>query len=336
MCMIAAFIGKSDAMPHLVEMTRLQQAVFGGFYTGFSTIHEGRIYRDRVVGDLDTFLAQYQEGSLPGGMGLAHSRTNDGGGIEWAQPRLDQGNTISAVGFGVGGVLAVPYQTTALVQELVKEGVVFQTRIRGDKKNGIRLPDGSVIHGGEAYLAGVSRYYSEGYSLLSAIRKINLRSESVQLMICRKEPGTIFVINQNARLVIARTASGIKMANSKMAISEKPVWLMEIPPNTFCSVTADSVISEVLWEDEDRYDFSIPPLLDSEVIHYIRDNPGCTWWEIVTKTVSIRFRSDKANLSVQFAFGIIENLLESGLIRYEIRQVRGVDNQFPVPEMQFF
>jgi hypothetical protein len=134
---------------------------------------------------------------------------------------------------------------------------------------------------------------------------------------------------------VAKTASGIKIATSKIAISEKPVWFIDVPPNSYCEVSEDEFRSNVLWEDESRYDFTTPPGIDSHVINYIRDNPGSNWWKIATEAVGIHFPTGKANLSVMKAFSVIEDLLASGEIDSRIAEVRGVDNQI-APEMRFY
>jgi len=88
MCNIAGYVGTKQAAPILLEMLRKQEGLDSGFFTGIATIHEGKIYYAKVVGDINTLLEQTDAASLPGTIGIIHSRTP--GGVydnrEWAHP----------------------------------------------------------------------------------------------------------------------------------------------------------------------------------------------------------------------------------------------------------
>lgn len=74
MCVIAGYTGSRPAAPILVDMLRRQQFIDGGLSTGIATVHEGRIYTAKVLGDLDVLLQTTDALNLPGTTGIIHSR----------------------------------------------------------------------------------------------------------------------------------------------------------------------------------------------------------------------------------------------------------------------
>jgi len=77
MCTIAGYVGSRPAAPILIDMLRKEQFFDGGRSTGIATVHNGRLYTAKVTGDLDTLLRETDALSLPGCVGIIHSRTND-------------------------------------------------------------------------------------------------------------------------------------------------------------------------------------------------------------------------------------------------------------------
>ena len=85
-CNIAGYAGERRAAPILIEMIRRQESLNGGHYTGIATIHEGKLYYAKLVGDLDRLLEKTGAADLPGTVGVIHSRTPGKEGDEWAHP----------------------------------------------------------------------------------------------------------------------------------------------------------------------------------------------------------------------------------------------------------
>ena len=56
MCVIAGYAGDRPAAPILLEMLRRQECYDGDMSTGVATIHEGRLYYRRCVGNVDTVI----------------------------------------------------------------------------------------------------------------------------------------------------------------------------------------------------------------------------------------------------------------------------------------
>lgn len=75
MCNIAGYTGSRRAAPILIEMLRREEFMDGGLCTGIATIHEGKLYTRKVIGDLDELLRSTDAAELPGTTGIIHSRT---------------------------------------------------------------------------------------------------------------------------------------------------------------------------------------------------------------------------------------------------------------------
>ena len=58
MCIIAGYTGKRAAAPILIEMLKKTEYIDGGLSTGIATIHKGKLYMRKVVGDVDTLLRE--------------------------------------------------------------------------------------------------------------------------------------------------------------------------------------------------------------------------------------------------------------------------------------
>ena len=75
MCNIAGYVGNRRAAPILIEMLRAQEEFDGCMGTGIVTIHEGKLYCRKVIGDVETLLRETDALSLPGTVGIIHSRS---------------------------------------------------------------------------------------------------------------------------------------------------------------------------------------------------------------------------------------------------------------------
>ena len=99
MCIIAGYTGKRAAAPILIEMLKKTEYIDGGLSTGIATIHEGKLYMRKVVGDVDTLLRETDVLSLPGTTGIIHSRTA-GDHVETAHPFLSDDGELALVSNG--------------------------------------------------------------------------------------------------------------------------------------------------------------------------------------------------------------------------------------------
>ena len=65
MCVIAGYTGKHRAAPILIEMMKRVEYMDGGLATGIATIHEGKLYSIKVLGNVDELLKNTDAWTLP-------------------------------------------------------------------------------------------------------------------------------------------------------------------------------------------------------------------------------------------------------------------------------
>ena len=74
MCNLAGYAGNRQAAPILIEMIKKQQYFDGGMSTGIATVHDGKLYTAKVIGDVDVLLKETDALNFPGTIGIMHSR----------------------------------------------------------------------------------------------------------------------------------------------------------------------------------------------------------------------------------------------------------------------
>ena len=150
MCNIAGYVGSQPAAPILIEMMRLEEGWAGGYYTGLATIHEGKIHHAKVVGSLDDLLRNTDAASLPGTVGIIHSRSKSGGDVKWAHPFIggrDGAETAAYVANGSQGYFAQFKRDVAPISaRLDGAGYRFSSREPFAVGDYPVLPDGACVH----------------------------------------------------------------------------------------------------------------------------------------------------------------------------------------------
>ena len=96
MCVIAGYSGDKRAAPILIEMMRKTEYIDGGLSTGIATIHEGKLYVRKVLGDTDMLVRETDALDLPGTTGIIHTRTSNDF-ITCAHPVLDPYGKLAVV-----------------------------------------------------------------------------------------------------------------------------------------------------------------------------------------------------------------------------------------------
>ena len=115
MCNIAGYSGNKQAAPILLEMLKRQEAFDGGASCGIVTIHEGRLYCRKIVGDVDTLIKHTDALYLPGNVGIAHTRPGgDARTYNFAHPFIAEGGRFAGITNGTtrGCRLAQPGEYT--------------------------------------------------------------------------------------------------------------------------------------------------------------------------------------------------------------------------------
>lgn len=146
MCNIAGYVGSKRAAPVLIDMIRREQYIDGGVETGIATVHEGKLYHAKVVGDLDTLLRETDAANFPGTVGILHSRS--GGNIQaHAHPFIDRSGNLAIVTNGTMGPTATEeylIHEHDIMQDFMDRG--FPVLTCSDKGGTKKLSNGLKYH----------------------------------------------------------------------------------------------------------------------------------------------------------------------------------------------
>lgn len=146
MCIIAGYTGNKNAAPILIEMLGKTEYIDGGLSTGIATIHEGKLYVRKVLGDVSTLLRETDALSLPGTTGIIHSRTANNY-ITHAHPQVSFDGKLAAVDNGTMVQTLTPEfieESNSIMAKLIESGVEVKSEVAPfDYK---RLPNGNGYH----------------------------------------------------------------------------------------------------------------------------------------------------------------------------------------------
>ncbi len=150
MCNIAGYLGNRAAAPILIEMMREQSGTCGGYYTGITTLHDGKLHTRKVLGDIEHLLAETDALSLPGNIGILHSRSNAGGDARWAQPFVTTDSKLSICLNGSAGIFRDTAATSPMWRLLHEgENEDFTTATEHPVGKYAKHPSGSYVHPSE-------------------------------------------------------------------------------------------------------------------------------------------------------------------------------------------
>lgn len=152
MCNIAGYTGTKRAAPILIEMLRREQFIDGGLSTGIATIHEGKVYSAKVLGDLDELLRSTDAMNFPGTCGIIHSRPA-GTRQSHAHPFLSEDENCAIVLNGTLLGVGTPEffdESHRIMQPFYDRGAV-RSAYEGEDWNQHHLDNGLAYHGTEVY-----------------------------------------------------------------------------------------------------------------------------------------------------------------------------------------
>lgn len=243
MCVLAAYLGDAPAAPTLLEMLRREEGLGGGYYTGVATVHNGCLHYAKVVGDVAALCEQTDALSLPGTLGIAHSRTRSGGDREWAHPFLGQAERLAYVANGAHGLFKARVDQVAAGDQLLERGYRFRSASPEPISPYPVLRDGCSVHVSETMALWIEENLRGGMDLLSAGCRAyqDWPAEIVGLTISADHPDQFVALRLNQPLTIGRSESAVYAATTALAFPEGTVWQMAMPPNAGAAVYADGI-----------------------------------------------------------------------------------------------
>ena len=204
MCNIAGYTGDRQAAPILIEMLRREQFFDGGASTGIATIHEGKLYTAKVVGDVDTLLNSTDALNFPGTIGIAHSRPG-GNYVSHAHPFTDEHNQLALVLNGTTIDVEQEYykESGRIMQSFLDRGFTVKSAVEENGKFKC-LSNGMTYHDTEPYALYTGDLCDQGMSLCEALCESisRLPADIVTMAIHTSEPDTIAVGKMSRPLAV--------------------------------------------------------------------------------------------------------------------------------------
>ena len=245
MCNIAGYLGEKQAAPILLEMLRKQQPYDGDMSTGVATIHEGKLYYRKLVGDVDTFLREVDLSELPGTVGIAHTRPAGTPGGPAVHPAVNKEGTIAMVTNGTSPRTSYWETNWDRAADLL-DGTEFALESYPNPKN--RSPklsrNGEVVHMNLCKLALIEFYMSRGKSMTEAmtLSQTDIYNDNVSVFLNEKFPDSIFAIRNTRPMNVIMEKGETYMATTRYAFPEElknePIML---PVQYACEVTREGV-----------------------------------------------------------------------------------------------
>ena len=254
MCVIAGYTGKHRAAPILIEMLKRVEYIDGGLATGIATIHEGKLYSTKLVGNVDDLVKNTDAMNFPGTCGIIHTRPA-GGLATHAHPFIDESGEFAFCENGTYYQVAAPEykkNVEAIIGELFNKGVTFTSAIGrpGDKWDAYHpfLPNGQTIHNAESYTQkigwAVKDIPTEGLAeaILSETAEAlsKMPSELVTLSVHARLPDTITVGRVTRSMSYASYDGDSYLCTTPMGfpaeVQKQPITF--IPPATMAQITS--------------------------------------------------------------------------------------------------
>lgn len=226
MCNIAGYAGSKPAAPILLEMLRQQEGLDSGFYTGIATIHQGKIYYAKVVGTVDDLIKRTNAASLPGTIGIAHSRTPGGGvGDQWSHPFVweKEGVIRSALVLNgwVGCFKPQEPEYLQLAAQLIEEGYTMKSAVPSGPDRWY-VGNNTKVHLSDVVAQLTAKHMDAGADAVEALAQSYARmpEETAVLMLSLTEPDAIAYGRMNFPMFQGTASHGTYLATAPQAFPE--------------------------------------------------------------------------------------------------------------------
>ena len=236
MCNIAGYVGTREAAPILIDMMLRQECFNAGFYTGLATIHDGKLHYAKRAGNTEHLLSVTNAASLPGTVGIMHSRTNDGGGDVWAHPFIGYHGDEAHLAYIANGSPGYFKSRNAgyfkLVEELLEEGYQMTRLPHTDNKPYQTLSDGSHVHMSDAMCQLILRNMDNGAETVDAMINAfcEFASEIVGLALDPRLPDRIVWSRINTPVYVGYAEHGAYLASTARAFPDDVITEPQLLP----------------------------------------------------------------------------------------------------------
>lgn len=244
MCNIAGYAGNRQAAPILLEMLRRQEYYDGNMSTGIATIHEGKLYYRKLVGDVDNLIEKSDVLDLPGTIGIAHTRPNGTPGTVAPHPCLSLDGKLALVTNGTTPKTKYCKDWDAAVDMLNEKGYQFRDANPASCKSPKLSRSGCHISVLEARIALTEMYLQEGKTFPQALARAcaHMYSDNATVMLGEYHPDTIFALRSTRPLLALTEAGETYLATCRYAFDEGMGDQAEyLPLHHACEITRSGV-----------------------------------------------------------------------------------------------
>ena len=257
MCVIAGYAGKRRAAPILIEMLKKVEYFDGGMATGIATIHEGKLYTAKLLGDVSTLLEKTDAINFPGTTGIIHTRPSRSY-AQHAHPFVDESGEFALCENGTYHQATAPEFHRVgeeILADLYARGVNFTSAFGSAGTTygpaQLVLPDGRSLHNAEIYTQAIgdavkgvpTEQLGDAIAKTTASMLSRLPAELVTLSVHARLPDTITVGRITRPMTVALGDGETFLCTNQFGfpeeIQEKPY--LHIPPTTMARITPDGV-----------------------------------------------------------------------------------------------
>lgn len=243
MCNIAGYVGNKQAAPVLIEMLKKSAIFDGGFSTGIATIHEGKIYSRKILGSIDEFIEKTDVLSLPGNIGIMHSRPANNL-HEYAHPFLSPSGNLAFVLNGTGVIDDLTPMRNSAVDMLQDNGYYFRSARFAEKDGYPQLSTGEYVATGEGYAYHTHMLMNDGVSFEDALIKTAsaFYGEHVTVCLNRETPDTLNVCRITRPMYALFEDGETYIATTRFAFPEDAKGeSISLPVGKVCYLTANGL-----------------------------------------------------------------------------------------------
>jgi len=336
MCNQAAYLGDRPAAPVLLAMMERQEGFAGGYYSGLATLADGQLHHAKVVGDMAALRAETGAADLPGTIGLAHSRSNSGGDVEWGHPFLDCAGRAAYVANGHLGLFENPEAKNNLAERLLGEGHVFRSRTpQTIEGNGTapQFADGSCCHLSELMAHLIDSLVAAGRPPGEAMRQacLSYPGEVAGLLLHADAPDCIIATRISQPLVVGRGADGTYVATTAYAFPDGLDWVEPLPACATAVVRRDRIELLPLTPPPGPVPTALPwPDGYRLILDRLADGEPVLFGDLI-QAVAPLWTDQVAPQQYRLVYEVIDDLAAQGRLSFEVTRVPGATAERTAP-----
>ncbi len=340
MCNIAGYAGTQPAAPILLKMMLAEEGFGGGYYTGIATVHEGRIYYAKLTGDTKRLIDNTDAASLPGTVGIIHSRSKSGGGDEWAHPFVGTKNGETQLAYVANGVVGhfAPQrpEQMKIADALLAAGYDMQSRVVLDSKMYNKLSDGTTAHMSDVMCQLILSEMDRGLAPADAMAAAfcGMPSEIVGLLLSLANPDAVTFSRINYPMSVGFADHGAYLATTAIAFPEDAGEPMLLPACSSGCVYRDHM--EIIpFKDPPAKVAPITARVRAEAYDAIlaRLEEGPQMMGALCKAAALCFDEADLRQDAPLAYDILHSLHKADKVRFEQLRVPGAFEHLDAPKI---